>query len=129
MKEEVEDTRYKEIPFTMIAEVYRKNFGNVSATCDKLGIDRSTFNKWRKKYPQFDELIDNTDEFCIDFAESKLLQAIGEGNLTAVIFYLKTKGKKRGYIEAIENNVKMDTPVKLTMDQAKQFLKDIESEF
>ena len=32
-------------------------------------------------------------------AEDQLIKQIREGNLTATIFYLKTKGQARGYIE------------------------------
>ena len=35
------------------------------------------------------------------WAEGKLLQAINQGNMTAIIFYLKTKGKHRGYVQKL----------------------------
>ena len=38
----------------------------------------------------------------LDYAESKLVENIGKGDTTAIIFTLKTKGKSRGYIERSE---------------------------
>ena len=38
----------------------------------------------------------------MDYAESQLHKQIGEGSTSATIFYLKTKGKSRGYIERQE---------------------------
>ena len=38
-----------------------------------------------------------------DFAEGKLMQQIDGGNITAIIFYLKTQAKDRGYIEKVEH--------------------------
>jgi hypothetical protein len=44
-------------------------------------------------------------DVAIDFAESQLHKQIKEGNSTATIFFLKTKGKKRGYVERQEVDV------------------------
>jgi hypothetical protein len=46
------------------------------------------------------------ENVTLDFAESQLHKQVKEGNTTATIFLLKTKGKKRGYIERQE--IQMD---------------------
>ncbi len=88
-----------------IAQVYEKKAGNISATCAALNVSRVTFYKWRNKYPKLRELLDEVDESLLDFAESKLVQNIQDGDVTSLIFFLKTKGKKRGYVESVENKV------------------------
>ncbi|MDR3142731.1 MAG: hypothetical protein LBU37_13545, partial [Tannerellaceae bacterium] len=54
----------------------------------------------------------NIADIAIDFAESNLHKRIKEGDTTSIIFYLKTKGKKRGYIEKSE--IDMNSNVTLT---------------
>lgn len=39
------------------------------------------------------------DEATLDFAESKLYELLAKGDKTALIFYLKCKGKHRGWVE------------------------------
>ena len=53
----------------------------------------------RSSYLQ--EVLHRCDEETLDFVEGKLMTAISNGNLTAIIFYLKCKGKRRGYIERV----------------------------
>lgn len=112
--------RYKKIPFEKVAEVYEKKAGNVHSTCLSLHIDRTTFNKWREKYPKLAQMLNDVDESLIDFSESKLLEQINDGNLTAIIFHLKTKGKKRGYVESTEQNV--------TVNQFEKLMQEVEDE-
>lgn len=100
--------RYKQIPFDEIAKVYEKKAGNVSATCTALGIARNTFFSWRNEFPELNEKLTEVEESLVDFSESKLLEQINDGNLTAIIFHLKTKGKNRGYIEKVENDVSIN---------------------
>lgn len=76
-----------------------ETLGNVSEACKLCGINRREFYEWLAKDEEFKSSHTDTIEREIDFAESKLKQEINDGNTTAIIFYLKTKGKKRGYIE------------------------------
>ncbi len=47
----------------------------------------------------------------LDFAESNLKKLEKEGNPAATIFFLKTKGKKRGYIERQEIELQEKKPL------------------
>lgn len=84
---------------------YKASFGNISAACEKANIGRGTYYRWMKTNPKFAEQVEDQNEKLIDYAESKLLKQIMDSNITAIIFFLKTKGKKRGYIETVENDV------------------------
>lgn len=105
MEEKKRKRRNKKIPFKTIAEAYRSSMGIMSVACRQLGIDVNTFKAWKKDYPELNDLIEEVEESNLDFAESKLFNLIQEENLTAIIFYLKSKGKHRGYIERTENDV------------------------
>lgn len=83
-------------------ELYRKKGGNVSATCDAMSIARSNYYKVLNSDPKFEEAIKEVNESLIDFAESMLMSNIKDGKETSIIFFLKSKGKDRGYIEKQE---------------------------
>lgn len=88
-----------------LLSVYQKKGGNVSATCLALNISRTQFYKMKNKSEKLAEMLGDVDESLIDFAESKLMEKVQDGDITSIIFLLKTKGKKRGYVETVEQNV------------------------
>lgn len=97
-----------------IADVYEKKAANMSATAIALGVSRTTLYEWREKDPKLDALMHEVEESLIDFTESKLLAQIKDDNMTAIIFHLKTKGKKRGYTEGEEVEIKQTNNLDLS---------------
>ena len=86
--------------------VYKNSLGNVSVTCEKLGIGRKTFYEWLKNDEKFKEQIDEIDQKNIDFAETALMKNINAGKEASIFFFLKCKAKDRGYVEKSEIDVK-----------------------
>ena len=85
-----------------ILEALEKSLGVVTAACRMVGVGRTTFYGWLKDDLQFSKQVNDIQNITLDFAESQLHKQIKDGNTTATIFYLKTKGKKRGYVERQE---------------------------
>lgn len=120
-----------------ILQALEEKNGIVSIACKSIGLARSTFYKWMTDDPEFKAAVDELQEVALDFVESKLMEKIsgvavkkgetdgGEDIVydvppsdTAIIFYLKTRGKKRGYIEKSELDVR--TPEGITVNYNRQ---------
>ena len=86
-------------------EALRNNLGHISNACEAAKIGRRTYYDWTDKDKNFKEDVHHIQDSLLDLAESKLLENIENNENTAIIFYLKTKGKKRGYIEKQEVEV------------------------
>jgi hypothetical protein len=87
-----------------MVEALSKSLGVVAVACKEVGICRQTHYDWYKNDPEYKTAVDDISEDAIDFAESMLYRQIEAKDTTATIFYLKTKGKSRGYIERQEDN-------------------------
>ena len=85
-----------------IIEALEKSLGVVTTACKNVGIGRTQFYNWLKDDKIFAQDVDEIKNIALDFAESQLHRQIGEGSTAATIFYLKTKGKQRGYVERQE---------------------------
>ena len=83
-------------------QALEKALGIVTIAAKEVGINRSTHYEWLKTDPEYKQAVEDLDDIVIDFGESQLHKQVKEGNTTATIFLLKTKGKKRGYIEGQE---------------------------
>jgi len=96
-------------------DAMEKSLGIVTTACKTVGINRSTHYDWMEKDANYKKAIESIQDVVLDFAESQLHKQVKEGNSTSTIFFLKTKGKKRGYVERSESisHVKVST-TKLT---------------
>lgn len=89
-----------------LIQALEQSLGIVTTACKVVGCNRSTFYKYYNNDKVFRAKVDDLQNLTLDFVESQLHEQIKEGNTTATIFYLKTKGKKRGFIERQE--IQMD---------------------
>jgi hypothetical protein len=93
-------------------EALEKSLGIVSTACqDGRYIDRQTHYAWLKSDEEYKSAVNSIQDGVLDFAESHLYKLVKEGNPAATIFFLKTKGKKRGYIERQEIEVQEKKPL------------------
>mgnify|MGYP003633457038 FL=1 len=79
-----------------------QSLGVVTVACREAHIPRSTYYKWLNEDREFADQVADIENVALDFAESKLHNQISDNNTSATIFYLKTKGKNRGYVERQE---------------------------
>jgi len=84
---------------SQMLEALEKSLGVVTTAAQKVGISRRQHYNWLKSDPAYCEAVAEINNISLDLAESKLFTAVNNGELSAIIFFLKCKGKKRGYIE------------------------------
>jgi hypothetical protein len=85
-----------------LIDALEKSLGVVTSACKSVGLNRSTYYDYYNSDPEFKKSVDELSNIALDFAESNLHKQIKDGNTSATIFYLKTKGKRRGYVERQE---------------------------
>lgn len=85
-----------------VIEALEKTLGVVTTACKQVGIGRTQFYEWLKTDEEFRKQVEDIQNVALDYAESQLHKQIGDGSTAATIFYLKTKGKNRGYVERQE---------------------------
>ena len=108
--------------------------GVVTSACQIVGIDRTTHYLWLSNDEDYKAKVESLTDLAIDFAESQLFELIkgahrevstpdGEviriqdaPNTSATIFYLKTRGKKRGYVERTELAGVNDAPIQIIIN-------------
>ena len=87
----------------LMLEALRTHKGLVSYAAKACGVDRSTHYGWIKSDQEYAEAVDNISDYALDVVENTAYEMIEvDKNPAVTIFYLKTKGKKRGYVEKQE---------------------------
>ncbi len=82
----------------------------IQLACEKTGLGRATYYRWRKEDSKFAENADISIHQGVllmnDMAESQLLSAIKNQNMTAIIFWLKNRHK--AYTQRVEVTAKIE---------------------
>jgi hypothetical protein len=109
-------------------EALKKSLGVITPACNLANIGRKTYYRWIETDLEFYKEVKDIENVSLDFAESKLHELINDGNCSATIFFLKTKGKERGYIERVENvNSQKDPFAEMSDDEIKNRLNELRS--
>ena len=108
-----------------LLKALEKSLGIVTIACKEVDCARSTFYNYYNNDKDFKNSVDEISNLTLDFAESQLHKQIKEGNTTATIFYLKTKGKKRGYIERKEVEMTADISTSKLSTEAQKKIDNI----
>ncbi len=91
----------------------------VHIVCEKTGVSRATYYRWRKEDTDFatktDEALSQGSNLINDLAESHLIARIREQDLTAIIFWLKNHHPAYGSKLELTGNVKHE--YKLTLEE------------
>jgi len=95
-------SKKKENTAKRIIIALKETQGLLTLAARKAGVSYRTVNRYANELPSVREAVEEAKEAVTDLAEGKLYGKISDGDVTSIIFYLKTQGKKRGYIEKQE---------------------------
>ena len=96
----------KNYSIASLKKAIKDSGGMYAVIAKRLGCSWHTAKKKVEENEEALQAYQDEMESIIDLAESKLIENIEDNDNTAIIFYLKTKGKKRGYVERVEHNFK-----------------------
>lgn len=85
-----------------VVEAVHGSGGLVTEIARRLNCSRMTVYRYRDRFATVRDAIQEEKEGLRDLAEAELIRQIRGGNMTAIIFYLKTQAKERGYVERQE---------------------------
>ncbi|HLD34660.1 MAG TPA: phBC6A51 family helix-turn-helix protein [Patescibacteria group bacterium] len=92
---EARQEKYKKLVIEQL-----KKIPIIEVACQKVSISRASFYRWKLDDKEFtaavEEAITEGTALVSDLAESQLLNAIKNGNLTGIIFWLKNRNRHYG---------------------------------
>ena len=130
----------------MFAKIAMQCGGVINDIAMRFHVTRKTVAHWRDTDQKYRDAVNEAQEATLDLCESNLRKLIAgvpaieinekgekvfagwirEPNLTSIIFYLKTKGRNRGYVEKIEvDNGNAIQPKTLSKKEAAELLNSL----
>jgi len=99
--------KYK-FTYSEMAKALVKANGIRTLAAKMLGCDYHTVTNYIKKSKLLKKVIWEIKNNVLDTCENKVLEAINRGDMDAVWRYLKYHGRKRGYTDKQEIDIKID---------------------
>lgn len=95
---EIPEKREKELKNKFVRELAAAR-GQWTVAAKNSNVTIARVRQWMADDTSFAEAIYEVDQLIVDEVEQALLAKIKKGDVTAMCFYLKCKGKERGYVE------------------------------
>ena len=116
-------TKFNNPKKSLMIQALTKSLGNVSTACKVVDIDRATHYNWLESDENYKNEVESISDYSLDFVESKLIENINDKKESSIFFYLKCKGKKRGWIEKSEvQNTNINYNQEMTDEQMNDVL-------
>lgn len=96
-----------------VMEALVKAAGIPAHAAKSLGVHRSTVTRRVNGSPKLKAFVEELQENTHDLVESKLMKAIDKGDLRAIIFYLETRAKDRGWSKKVILGAMAPIPVQV----------------
>lgn len=110
----------KKVTVADIEPLIEPNKGNVAVIARKLGVSRGTILNRCNESPTLAQALTDARESMLDNAESMLYKKVLEGSTVELLFFLKTQGRNRGYVERQEVTGKDGGSVTVTLQDWRQ---------
>lgn len=90
------------VPIKLVKQELRRTKGIVSVAAKNLGISDTALHRRIQRNKSLQAVKVAAREEILDMAEAKLFKQVNEEKQWAIKYTLSTLGKKRGYVERIE---------------------------
>ena len=93
-----------------------KSLGIVTPACNQVKISRDRFYTYYNEDPEFKKAVDDIQGIQLDFVENQLFRKIKEGSERSILFYMKHRGRGRGYSDSMDittDGKALDTNIKV----------------
>lgn len=114
----------KKIATEPLRQLLEENKGNVAAVARRLGVSRTALYNRINDSPTLKQALADARETMLDNAESVLYKKVLEGSTPELLFFLKTQGRNRGYVERQELDVRTRDVTQLSDDELEAIVKD-----
>lgn len=91
----------------LLLDALERSLGIITTACKHVNVSRQQFYNYYKDDEVFRAKVEEINEMTLDFVESQLYRKIKEGSERSIHFYMKHKGKKRGYTDSLNINASL----------------------